>query len=128
MFAQIKHRTAFLAAYAALLSILLAVLLPFYATYQVSDKQSIFGDKILICTAEGFRWINAGDELPAGKRHECPVCVLQATHYSDAPHSISVAVNHHVSAFSYAVLEQVETAQQHITHASIRAPPVALLS
>ncbi|MCE3232229.1 MAG: hypothetical protein K0R98_486 [Rickettsiaceae bacterium] len=71
------------------LAFIVNIMLPFYAIYSLpanDTKQlsSIFGDKVLICTSDGFKWfswedIQSGKEKP--KTHEqikCPVCYVAA--------------------------------------------------
>jgi hypothetical protein len=72
------------------------VLLPFYAVYTLpaanaSDSaistqhlNALFGDKILICTEQGFQWVDV-DALEKGeakpplhKQLKCPVCYASA--------------------------------------------------
>ena len=70
-------------------SIALATLLPFFATYghvsAPSKLTSIFGEKILICTGDGFAWVKWSDLLAGktpvkqDKKLLCPLCYL-ATH------------------------------------------------
>lgn len=71
-----------------LLAFLLSAVVPFYATYaapasavtQPTDS-SPFGDKILLCTANGFSWVSIAD-LKDGKApqpdpgYKCPLCYL----------------------------------------------------
>ena len=68
------------------LSIALNTLLPFFATYSdttpPSGLASIFGEKVLICTSEGFTWVKLEDLLagksPAKphKSYFCPLCYI----------------------------------------------------
>lgn len=71
------------------------ILLPFAAVYNPSsaqaaqkiEKSALFGEKILICTADGFKWVT-WEELeqkqgkhpgPGEKQHyECPLCYIAA--------------------------------------------------
>ena len=67
-------------------AIAFSTLLPFFATYNApatpSNLASVFGEKVLICTGEGFTWVKLTDWL-AGKtpikQHKgyfCPLCYL----------------------------------------------------
>ena len=67
-------------------AIAFSTLLPFFATYNdtatPSKLAAIFGEKVLICTGEGFAWVKWTDLL-AGKtpvkQHKgyfCPLCYL----------------------------------------------------
>ena len=64
----------------------LHMLLPFFATYTdkapPSGLASIFGEKVLMCTSEGFVWVKLEDLL-AGKApvkphtsYFCPLCFI----------------------------------------------------
>lgn len=70
-------------------ALLLHLLLPFFAAYQIpaaaqAQMTSPFGDKILLCTAEGFRWVKwedlqSGKEKPQPhKQYRCPLCYTAA--------------------------------------------------
>ena len=72
------------------------VFLPFFAYYgdlsapdieaAAARTPAVFGDKILICGADGFRWVSA-DELLNGEegdaepheRYTCPMCYITAS-------------------------------------------------
>lgn len=67
---------------------LLAMLLPFFAVYGAgvqsdeAERFSLFGDKIIICTENGFALVSV-DDLPQQKPHSnpeyaCGLCVLAA--------------------------------------------------
>ena len=68
------------------IAIAFATLLPFFATYSHSAIPSpLFGDKILICTGDGFALVNRSDLL-AGKApvkphpdYACALCYLAAS-------------------------------------------------
>ncbi|MFW0777651.1 MAG: hypothetical protein ACN2B6_08035 [Rickettsiales bacterium] len=64
-------------------------LLPFFAFYQGQTEPSqlakLFGDKVLICTSDGFQWVS-WEDLKSGKipveQHKqffCPACVIAAS-------------------------------------------------
>jgi hypothetical protein len=69
------------------LAIALSTLLPFFAVYKpsvgnagISHLSSIFGERILICAGESFKWIKLAD-LRSGKEKptphsddKCPLC------------------------------------------------------
>lgn len=69
---------------------LLHALLPFFAVYQVPTSQdaknmaSLFGDKVLLCTAEGFKlvsWkdlLNGKQEHKPHKQYQCALCYVAA--------------------------------------------------
>jgi len=81
-------------AYIAFLAFLMNVMVPFFAVYNVQDTQnnhgtakemaSLFGEKILICTGDGFKWVKLAD-LESGKEkpkphpdYKCPLCYIAA--------------------------------------------------
>lgn len=76
-------------AYIALFAFLLNVMVPFFAVYNVEhasagrEMASLFGEKILICTGDGFKWTKLTD-LKSGKEkhkpspYKCPLCYLAA--------------------------------------------------
>ncbi len=82
-----KHRGILLVTAAALL---FQLLLPFFAVYRLPGSSgprglaSLFGDKVIICTADGFR-LASWDELAKGKNHpkpheqyQCALCYVAA--------------------------------------------------
>lgn len=87
----IKNR---LLSIAVLIAFLLNVAMPFFAVYQVPQTPqigklaSVFGEKILICSGEGFKWVKLAD-LQSGKETprphaniKCPLCFI-ARHAQD---------------------------------------------
>ena len=68
-----------------LLAFSINTILPFFAVYNVAANEashvsSLFGEKILICSGEGFRWVKLAD-LQSGKEKpkphsgdQCPLC------------------------------------------------------
>lgn len=72
-------------AFFLVLALLVQALLPFAATYHVAERNtSIFGDKVLLCTAEGFRWVS-WEELQQQEtapeshgQYQCGACYLAA--------------------------------------------------
>jgi hypothetical protein len=71
---------------------LLHALMPFFAVYQLPDTRhtsakemaSLFGDKVLVCTEDGFKLVRWEDVL-SGKEHpkphtqyQCPLCYVAA--------------------------------------------------
>ena len=70
------------------LALFINALIPFYAKYNPPTAQtelsSIFGDKVLICTKNGFEWVSIND-FASGKaipeQHEdiqCALCYMSA--------------------------------------------------
>lgn len=74
-----------------LLAFVISAILPFFAVYnlpatgeQSAKLSSVFGEKILICTAEGFKLVKVAD-VESGKekpiphpQFKCPVCYVSA--------------------------------------------------
>ncbi|NBX03312.1 MAG: hypothetical protein EBR02_04500 [Alphaproteobacteria bacterium] len=67
-------------------AVIFSAFLPFFATYSEkvapSGLASIFGEKVLICTSEGFKWAK-WEDLQSGKspvkhhkNYSCPLCYL----------------------------------------------------
>jgi hypothetical protein len=83
-----------------LISFLMTVMLPFFAVYnpqlanagQVQrpnqDISSLFGDKVIICTPDGFKFVSWSDPSGDGSKDQpspnphtpfkCPLCVINA--------------------------------------------------
>ena len=91
----------------ALIAFLLNVMMPFFAVYNVEhpspakEISSLFGEKVLICTGDGFKWVKWAD-LESGKEkhapsshYKCPLCYLAAHGLKDftAPGTIGLAYN-----------------------------------
>lgn len=123
---------------ALILAFSLNTTLPFFATYEsdgltlkpsaISDSQ----DKILICTAEGFKWISPG--RAGGSEHgdnghiKCPLCYF-------ASHGINAGQQYQPEIIAYNIVRQdvsyrrePEAITGHLLLSSglnNRAPPVA---
>jgi len=70
------------------------IMLPFFAVYTVPDAsaadadpalEALFGDKIVICTPEGFKLVSlselggdGGDTSKSAQRYECALCYTAA--------------------------------------------------
>lgn len=71
------------------IALLFTTLLPFFATYSIttppSGLASVFGEKVLICTGQGFKLVNWKDLLagktPVGphKPYSCPLCYIASS-------------------------------------------------
>ncbi len=66
-------------------AVVFSAMLPFFATYSekapTSGLASLFGEKVLICTSEGFKWakwedLQAGKAPKSYKNYSCPLCYL----------------------------------------------------
>lgn len=88
----------------AIAALLVYTLLPFAAIYQVPLTQntakmaSLFGDKVLLCTSDGFRLVS-WDDIASGKfkqkehkRYQCPLCQVAAQAHYTAPADINSAL------------------------------------
>lgn len=128
-----------------LLAFLLGGLLPFFANYNVpelvqqaqSEEQqiaSLFGDDILICTADGFKLVSLKDLREGGSEspsphsdYECALCFVAAHGGKYAPANAAHAIAAPVRLVS---LRLRTTANHEVTHPQPllttppRAPPV----
>ncbi|MGB1539405.1 MAG: DUF2946 family protein [Rickettsiales bacterium] len=121
----------------------IALLIPFFAVYDVpnaeaASRASLFGDSILICTEDGFKWVKTA-ELAEGKHQpvssdskhfSCGLCVLAATGIAFAAMHTPVALlspAEEGQSFrpSLAVLSPVESFATESFDS--RAPPEALI-
>ena len=131
--------------YTMLLAFVFNLLLPFFATYSLpaqADQQvslaSLLGDKILICTTEGYKWVSLAelqDEEPVpvvDEHYKCPLCFLQV----DKPLSLTPdhLILQNVSPVYFALYQTDAFFEDHKTirlllGRSTRAPPaINLLS
>lgn len=131
-----------------LLAFLLNALLPFYALYsveaaqsallaqqqakQTQDEASLFGDKVFICTADGFKWVswaelqNSQKQPKEHPQYKCALCYVaaQSTHTALPTGAIAIIPRPlltqvtFASHISYRPLPQMHRAG-HLT----RAPP-----
>jgi hypothetical protein len=95
---QVKKRHKRSIVYTMLLAFVFNLLLPFFASYSLSSAQAasvndlsaLIGNKVLICTSTGYKWVTLSewkDEEPApesGKHYKCPLCYLHV----DKPETI----------------------------------------
>ena len=130
-----------------LLAFLVHSLIPFYAVYnlpQISDETSteapeelasFFGDKILICTSDGFQWVT-WDELKNRKHapephsdYECALCYASANGLKHALTSIALAVStpHDLAHANTHLREDAIWRPQNTANSRIiRAPPAPI--
>lgn len=80
-----------------LMAFVMSVFLPFFAVYSIpsasaaleNNQSSLFGDKILICTKNGFKWVSWEDledeeHTPEPTKHfKCAVCYVSAHEAKD---------------------------------------------
>jgi len=76
-------------------ALILSALMPFYAIYQpISEENkeiaSLFGDKMLICTPSGFKWVDINEQQPSqhSQQYQCPVCFMSDHQQGVLPSSI----------------------------------------
>jgi len=127
----------------ATVAFLAQIFLPFFAYYgdmsapniqaKADRTPAVFGDKILICGADGFRWVSAKDLLDGGdedaephERYACPMCYITAAGlqnfapcaagYADADDLCVKNINH-TSAFTAPLSPSLWTGMRS------RAPP-----
>lgn len=117
-------------------------LTPFFAVYNLSavtaeTKQlaSLFGEKILICTGDGFKWVSLAD-LQNGKEnpkphpdYKCPLCYV-ASHGLKAVTGKAVAVLHDYGSaatplFAY---DSPFISSRPALSLHVRAPPVSFIA
>lgn len=124
----------------ALFAFLLNALLPFFAVYNVQDGHdnqsaarqmaSLFGEKVLICTSDGFKWVKWADIEKEGKPHkpsnyQCGICYLAAHGTKDftTPSAVALAYNTEASSAGYTIYEYRRAAFHTQLPFSGRAPP-----
>lgn len=117
-------------------------LIPFFAIYHVPDAEqvremsSLFGEKVLICTADGFRlmsWKDLQSDRPQPKQHpdyQCAMCYVSTHHIkSFLPATTEIHAHgmwaYHIAYGAYDYLPLVPHLQS--PHPS-RAPPISLIS
>ncbi|MCC7260044.1 MAG: DUF2946 family protein [Alphaproteobacteria bacterium] len=101
----------------AAFALLLQALLPFAAVYQpvpdatTAERAALFGDKLLICSAEGFRWVRTQD-LAEGKAHpqtssdyKCPLCYIAANGLAVTPPVAAGVVSLSPATLAYVPLQ-----------------------
>ena len=119
------------------------VMLPFYAVYDIpkalaseqldaNQNASLFGEKILICTAEGFKLVSLAD-LQSGKeqpkkhpQYKCALCYA-AAHGTN--HIVDVQEAEHIyygnyRSIAYKFSNYIIASQLSSRDVNTRAPPV----
>ena len=88
-----------------LYAFIFSVLTPFFATYNTAsaatmdakEMSSFFGDKVLICSSDGFKFVT-WKELAEGKHHDenqqfkCPLCYVAVHGVKATPHANAIAL------------------------------------
>ena len=124
----------------ALFAFLLNALLPFFAVYDVPAHQSaakeissLFGDKVLICSGDGFKWVK-WEDLQSGKEqhtppshYKCPLCYVAAHGMKDMVTPDAVALVSIEAADSvHAIYDYWPSAFYLQSAFSSRGPPYSL--
>lgn len=119
-----------------LIAFLLSATLPFFASYNISSSNldtSLFGDKILICTVDGFKWVNLedlqNDDLPkAHPDYECALCVVASNDSKDyAPSKVSNFAYHiNYKSIKYYSVSSYQEQQLYLSSNHSRAPPTII--
>lgn len=125
-----------------LLAFLLNAVLPFLAVYNVPAHQlyaknisSLFGEKVLICSGDGFKWVTwkdlqegkGGHEQPS--HYKCPLCYLAAHGLKDiiAPGAVAPAGGGYADSGPAAYASVPAALSLHFSVHS-RAPPFSFFS
>lgn len=122
-----------------LVAFLFSAFLPFFANYDLSSHpeqklSALFGDKILICTADGFKWVSTADiekgNIP--KQHKdikCPVCFIAAHKVENSTLStLEVAYSDHYQVNVDYIPATYNPSHDHLKdHYQKRGPPYLTL-
>jgi hypothetical protein len=115
------------------------VMLPSYAVYNLPEKSatakemsSLFGDKVLICTSDGFKWFS-WEDIQSGKAQpkthsqiKCPVCyvAVHSLKHTLPQQNVELAYNAVIQTFKFHILQSdVFTKQLFLKGRLSRAPP-----
>lgn len=121
-----------------LAAFLMNVLLPFFAVYDLGHQDTkalsaVLGEKVLLCTPEGFKWVDLAD-IESGKQQptshpqfECALCVVAAHGFTSLTSDVGtqvvytpLATPHHYNT----ALRATAPMQLHLRTVSSRAPPL----
>ena len=125
-----------------MLAFIANVFVPFFAVYNIpsaqaaekSELSSFFGDKILICTSDGFKWVT-WEELqneenehpdPNQKHYECPLCYVSAHGVKDFLPVSAVSFTHELiekRATGFAYTNITAKSRFSLAGYQTRAPP-----
>jgi len=128
-----------------LLAFVFNLLLPFFASYSLGSAQAasaddlsaLIGDKVLLCTSTGYKWVSLGEFLgeeqapETSDHYKCPLCYLSV----DKPEAIasnytmqlSVSPAYRVSTWSGAPVENPKTVGLLLGRSTRAPPPTNLL-
>ena len=128
---RITEKSIYLTTWAAFL---IYTLLPFFAVYsnpsESKQLSSLFGEKVLICTSDGFKFVSwedlAGKDAPKPHNEiKCPLCYFAShgTHY--APHSalLALAYDAYAITLQYRQFNEILLSRSTNSHYQPRAPP-----
>lgn len=127
-----------------LIAFVMSVMLPFFAVYDVQqalasqpselsseEMSSLFGEKVLICTSDGFKWVS-WEDLQNGKeqpkphpQYQCALCYVAAhgaKHVASA-HEIAIIYPQNIQYISYYFLDIATMSQFAGRGFLTRAPP-----
>lgn len=124
----------------AAVAFLFQTLVPFFATYQVpqhasaKEMASLFGDKVLLCTREGFRFVSwddviNGQQPEPSAQYECALCYVAANGQVIEPSAAGIVV-----AASPAISKplppatDIFLAQSHWQEFLTRSPPLSFVA
>lgn len=124
---------------------LLHALLPFFALYQLPSHKaapsaafsSLFGDTVLVCTAEGFRLVSWKDiqsgktTITPHKQYQCPLCYVAAHGQgiqAAPPAAHTPALNAYPTAVAYLVSHDTPSRARLWQQRLTRSPPASFIS
>lgn len=132
------------------IAFLMNAIIPFFAVYNLqqtttakpnqftaAQNSSLFGDKVLICTADGFKWISwknlqNGKEQPKQHPHyKCPLCYVAAhgTKQLLPSQNITIAYIPAIKQLTYVILTTSATHTQFLYGNRLsRAPPHSIIT
>jgi hypothetical protein len=127
-----------------LIAFLMNVMLPFFAVYDVGqamaseaekssieEMSSVFGDKILICTSDGFKLVSIED-LQSGKeqptphpQYKCVLCYVAAhgTKHAVSAQQVALIYHRHLQYISYSLINDTIISSIYTRGFQTRAPP-----
>lgn len=116
------------------IALLFNTLLPFFATYSIatppSGLASVFGEKVLICTGQGFKLVNWKDlqagKTPVGphKPYSCPLCYIANSALGNVLVPVLVLYLAHIAVGPRVFSRYIARFQDGVRFASCpRAPP-----
>lgn len=117
-----------------LIAFLWSAVLPLFASYAPPRESDVFGGQMLICTAQGFKWVSVSDVPDNGgskQQHhlKCALCYFHKHYVVDwqiASHSLDVGYPQRLATFVPAADEALrQTAPPYLLLPS-RAPPLAV--